>query len=862
MSALFQAPIHRRKAGVVRSALWALVCAVCGAAPFAADAVGAEERPFTLDDYLGLEATGDGAGQSKRIVWEQAPPYDEIGYYGHSHIGAWGSSGFTLRTVDLGTREVSAAPLFEPKPGVSYWFDSFSPDGRYVAFYVAKEGVFSMGAYDTYRKRIETFAQTPTVNWNQGRESLWVSPEDFIFSAYEGDAQPLSAIRPYTGHRLAAEWEKAWRGEVSVSIETTGLEKTSTPAWKTGRLYKANARTGAVTLLAEGQFESLKVSADGHYLAGLRQADLPPPDPSKPNVDWVLTHSQLTLFDLRAGGASKAIAPEKLVFIETLAWAPDANRLAFFAWNEGEGVQNGIFYAFDAETSAVTPYPHKGLDLASERERGFHQKPERVLWVDGRLAVLARQHEGETPRFTYRDITRPGLPDDPGKADWFLFDAQGNAENLTTEFQEISPVPLDADAKTITLLADGDVWRVGPGREPENLTASIESKLVLPSSMRYSTVHRPFGGETILVSEDAETPGFALIDLEADKAALVASPAPDAEFLGGSVQAGAVLFRHDHDNGTDLILEHADGRQVVLDRLNEHLADVAKTRWTTIRYEVDSHVGTRELESCVLLPPDYEAGKRYPVIVEIYPSRGAGCLRPSSQKYRAIGRWPGPYSEHLLAARGYVVMQPNTSAEVTQTQDGPLGGMADVVEQGVHALVEQGYGDPERIGVLGFSQGGFSSLWLATQSDMFKATVSLNGWSDMYVHYFDASYIQDFYSHEFGFRGSAGRYEATAGTDFPIGKKPYEDPLAYIRPSPLFNAPSVTTPILLIHSDMDAFSLDQYERMYTALHLQGKQAKLLRYWGEGHGPSSPGNIRHMWNEIFDWFDEYLSGSAE
>lgn len=828
----------------------------------AAGAARADTHEFMLDDYLAIEATGDGAGQSARIVWEQAPPYDDIDYYGHGHVGAWGSSGFTLRTVDLVTREASAAPLFKPQPGVSYWFDSFSPDGRYVAFYAAKEGVFFMGAYDTEKKRIETFAQTPTVDWSQGRESLWVSPEEFLFSAYEGDAQPLHAARPYTGHRLAAEWEKAWRGEVSVSIETTGLEKATTPIWQPGRLYRANARTGVVTLLADGKFESLKVSADGRYLAGLRQADLPPPDPDKPNVDWASTRSQLTLFDLRAGGAPKAIAPEKLIFIETLAWAPDANRLAFFAWNEGESVQSGVFYGFDAETGAVTPYPHKGLDLASERERGFRQKPERVMWVDGRLAVLARRHGGETSLLTYREITRPSLPDAPGKADWFLIDAHGKAENLTTEFQEISPVPLDADAKTITLLANGDVWRVGPGREPENLTASIEPKLVLPSSMRYSTVHRPFGTETILVSEDVERPGFALIDLETDSAVLIASPAPDAEFLGGSVQAGAVLFRQDHDNGADLILKHADGRQVVLDRLNEHMADVAKTRWTTIQYEVDSHVGVRELESCVLLPPDYEAGKRYPVIVEIYPSRGASCLRPSSQKYSAIGRRPGPYSAHLLAARGYVVLQPNTSAEVTQTQDGPLGGLADIVEQGVRALVEQGYGDPDRVGLLGISQGGFSSLWLATQSDIFKATVSLNGWSDMYVHYFDTSYIQDFYSHEFGFLGSAGRYEATAGTDFPIGKKPYEDPLAYIRPSPLFNAPSVTAPILLIHSDMDGFSLDQYERMYTALHLQGKQAKLLRYWGEGHSPSSPGNIRHMWNEIFDWYNRYLSSSAE
>lgn len=859
---MFQMSGCRGIVGVVRRVLGMLACVAGSACPFTAGPAHAQTHPFTLDDYLGLEATGAGAGQGARIVWEQAPPYDEIGYYGHDHIGAWGSSGFTLQTVDLGAGTPTAAPLFEPEPGASYWFDSFSPDGRYIAFYGAKEGVFFMGAYDTETKRVRTFAESPLVDWSQGRESVWVSPEEFIFSAYVDGAQPLAAIRPYTGQRLAAEWDKAWHGEVSVSVESTGLDETDAPRWKEGRLYRANARTGALTLLAEGKFESLHVSADGRYLAALRQADLPPPDPDQPDVDWVRTRSQLTLFDLSAdapdGPSGVAIVPDKLVFIETLAWAPDANRLAFFAWNEGESVQSGIFYALDAETGEITPYPHSGLDLASERERGFSQKPERVLWVDGRLAVLARPHEGEEPRLTYRDITRPGLPGYPGKADWFLVDAQGGAENLTSEFEVISAVPLDAGAETLTILADGDVWRVGPGREPQNLTASIEPELSLPLSMRYSTSHRPFTGKVILVSRDAEQPGFALIDFETDEATFVASPAPDAEPLAGTVEAGALLFRHDDDRGAGLMLKFADGREVVVDRLNEHMADVTKTVWTTISYTVQSHVGERELESCVLLPVDYVAGTRYPVIVEIYPSRGANCTRPSSQKFNAIGRGPGPYSEHLLAAQGYIVFQPNTSAEVTQTQAGPLGGMADIVEQDMQALVEQGYADPDRIGLLGFSQGGFSSLWLATQSAIFKATVSLNGWADMYSHYFDATLLQYFYSDQFGFNGSASRYESTAGTDFPIGKKPYKDPMAYVQPSPLFNAPSVSAPILLIHSDMDGFSLDQYERMYVALNLLGKPAKFLRYWGEGHAPSSPGNIRHMWNEIFDWYDLYLS----
>ena len=150
-----------------------------------------------------------------------------------------------------------------------------------------------------------------------------------------------------------------------------------------------------------------------------------------------------------------------------------------------------------------------------------------------------------------------------------------------------------------------------------------------------------------------------------------------------------------------------------------------------------------------------------------------------------------------------------------------------------------------------------TSLSLATQSPIFKATVSLHGWSDFYTHYYDTTYLQKFYSDEFSFSGSAGRYLSMTGTAFPFGKKPNDGIDSYIDASPLYNAAKTTAPVLLIHSDMDIFALHQYERMYVALNLEHKKAKLLRYWGEGHGPSSPGNIRHMWETIFDWFDCYL-----
>lgn len=815
-------------------------------------------HPYTLDDYLALEAVGTGACCADRIVWEQAPPYDQIGYYGLGHVGSWGQFGFTLQTIDLNAHEPTSKPLFAAEPGASYQLDSFSPGGRYVSFLLARKGTFLMGTFDTVDGRQHIFAGAPNLGWRREVDSVWISADEFAFAALEGDRQPPAAARPYTGKKLGEAWSRTWSGGLSVDVTDSALVS-GEQDWLAGRLYLANAKTGEQRLLSEGKYVSLKVSPDGTFLAGLRQGKLATSDPLNA---FVQARSQLVVFDLRRGGPGRIVAPNKDVFPETLEWSSDGDRLAFFAWDVGASAQSGIYCGFDANTGTVTPFPHRGLDLVSERERGLFQRPERVMWVDSRLALLARPCEGMEPRFTYRSVSRPGMADYPGKADWFLVDAQGRSENLTAQFKLVSPIPLHADRNSITVLADGAAWRVGSNLEPVSLTAGVSKELSQPQAVEYSTRRVPFKTIAILEDRDASNPAFVLLNLTNGAVRRIESPAADASVVAVSPVGGAALYRYDHGNGMDLILKFADGRQVSVDHLNRHLANVAKTKWTTISYRVMSHVGERVLESNMLLPADYRPGQRCPVIVEVYPNRGASD--PTTlERLDGLGRIPGPYSEHLLAARGYIVFRPNTSREVTNTSDGPIAGMTDMVLQGVDALVSQGFADPKRVGLLGISQGGFSSLWVASQTSRFKAVVSLNGWADMYIQYTDTNYLRMFYKDaDGGFRGWESRYLAKSGSDFPIGLTPYADPNVYLRNSPLFRAPDFSSPVLLIHTDMDVFDLRQYEHMFTALNQLGKPARLLRYWGEGHSLSSPANIRHMWNEIFEWYDRYVMKASE
>jgi len=172
------------------------------------------------------------------------------------------------------------------------------------------------------------------------------------------------------------------------------------------------------------------------------------------------------------------------------------------------------------------------------------------------------------------------------------------------------------------------------------------------------------------------------------------------------------------------------------------------------------------------------------------------------------------------------------------------------------ALVAQGYAETKRIGLFGASQGGASVLWIATQKNRFGAVVSVSGWSDYWSHYFDAGLNQMLYPERIPFAATAMRYESPIG-DFGLGATPWSNPGIFLRNSPLAAADRITSPVLLINSDMDGFAQSQYEHMFAALYRLRREAKLVTYWGEGHGISSPANLRHVYDTVFQWFDQHL-----
>ena len=329
-----------------------------------------------------------------------------------------------------------------------------------------------------------------------------------------------------------------------------------------------------------------------------------------------------------------------------------------------------------------------------------------------------------------------------------------------------------------------------------------------------------------------------------------------------TAKSGTALAQIGIGKGAELAIIGPDGSGLrTLGELNPLLDQIAETRWTDFAYSNAAGSRRAHLSGCLLLPVDFQSGYRYPLIVEVYPDRPGGCGSPQLRNRFAMAARPASYSEHLLAARGFIVFRPDTGGGISRTAAGPQAALSEVVDRGVDAVLAAGYGDPDRIGLMGFSQGGFASLWIATQSHRYRAVVSLNGWSDLTSDFFSMDWAQQLAPTEMASEGDLERYLTPAGSLFSMGGTPWKFPQRYIQNSPLWRSDGVSAPVLLIHSDMDGFDDTGYTAFFTSLYIQKKDARLLIYRGEGHTPSSPANIRDMWRNIFSWFDRYFESEA-
>ena len=248
-----------------------------------------------------------------------------------------------------------------------------------------------------------------------------------------------------------------------------------------------------------------------------------------------------------------------------------------------------------------------------------------------------------------------------------------------------------------------------------------------------------------------------------------------------------------------------------------------------------------QIEGRYYLPPDFDPGKKYPLIVYYY----AGTS-PTTRVFEST------YPLHVYAAQDYVVytMQPSGTTgygqEFSARHVNAWGKQtAEEIIEGVKAFVAaHPFVDGNKIGNIGASYGGFMTQYLITQTDLFSASVSHAGISNI------TSYWGEGY---WGYAYSAG---ASAGSF------PWNNPELYVKQSPLFLADQINTPLLLLHGTADTnVPIGESIQMYNALKLLGKEVEFIQVEGENHAIYDY-EKRIAWNHaIYAWFNKWLKEDA-
>jgi dipeptidyl aminopeptidase/acylaminoacyl peptidase len=246
------------------------------------------------------------------------------------------------------------------------------------------------------------------------------------------------------------------------------------------------------------------------------------------------------------------------------------------------------------------------------------------------------------------------------------------------------------------------------------------------------------------------------------------------------------------------------------------------------------------LQGALYYPANYEKGKQYPMIVQIYEIE-------SNQ----LHNWTAPserstYNPAVWTGHGYFVLRPDI---VFKPRDPGVSAL-DCVTAAVKKVLESGMVDAKHVGLTGHSWGGYETTFIVTHSDLFAAGAVGGALTNL------SSSVGEIYWNS----GGPETNHVEVGQErmqVPL----YEDPAAYIRNSATFVANRLAAPLLMEVGDHDGASdWHQDIEFYNAARRAGKPCLMLVYEGENHSVAQKANQIDYHRRINAWFDHYLKGA--
>ncbi|MCX6696319.1 MAG: S9 family peptidase [Methanoregula sp.] len=276
-------------------------------------------------------------------------------------------------------------------------------------------------------------------------------------------------------------------------------------------------------------------------------------------------------------------------------------------------------------------------------------------------------------------------------------------------------------------------------------------------------------------------------------------------------------------------------------RLNEGLPIQKFGKTEVVRW---NSTDGKVIEGLLTYPVNYTAGARYALIIEPHGGPSGNFAR-----YFIGGPiWP-ILPAGTFSSLGYAVLRPNIRGSTGYGVDFAKANLADWgggdyrdLIAGADYLVAKGVADPNRMGIIGQSYGGYMSAWTVTQTDKFKGAVVIDGITDLV--------------------SNVGTNDIPFDEPDNFGGEFWDKWDLYASRSPIRHVENISTPTLVVSGQNDVrVPLGQSQEFYTALWKRGVPSDFVIYPRAGHFPGEPKEVQDLWLREIGWMDSHVRGGS-
>ncbi|HEX3880817.1 MAG TPA: S9 family peptidase [Bryobacteraceae bacterium] len=266
-----------------------------------------------------------------------------------------------------------------------------------------------------------------------------------------------------------------------------------------------------------------------------------------------------------------------------------------------------------------------------------------------------------------------------------------------------------------------------------------------------------------------------------------------------------------------------------------HANDAALPMWgdqKSLHWKSDEF----NVQGWLIYPKNFDASRKYPMVVSVHGGP-ASSMKPT---------WPKPgFNATLLSQQGYFVLLPNPRGSYGQgekftaanVKDFGGGDLRDILA-GVDEAIKSAPIDENRVGITGWSYGGYMTMWAVTQTDRFHAAVAGAGIANWQSYYGENSIDQWMLPY--------------------FGASVYDDAKVYAKSAPIEFIKNVKTPTLVVVGDRDGeCPAPQSYEFWHALRDRGVKTQMVIYPNEGHRFHKPADQRDVLVRMIGWFNENL-----